>query len=129
MTIAARSRSALLLSALLGSSWLVPLASGAMSTQYPCSSIAEPSAPGHRDHDRGSAPRNSPVVGSHDCSHCLPQQCSMRAHCALTTPVALASAPAAIAVVTSASLPVPWMRDRPLSANPTPPIPPPQPVL
>ncbi len=131
MTISASYRVTLLLSALLGSSWLVPLASGAISSVHPCSSTVESSDPAQPAHQHGlRVPVSSnATVGSHECSHCSSPQCSMAGHCALTAPAGLASAPAAIEVVSTASLPVPWMRDRPLSANPTPPIPPPQPVL
>jgi hypothetical protein len=132
MTTAARSKAALLLLGFLGSSWLAPLASGVLSAHHPCTTAASPSAPGHLGHQhasKGSAPSNVPVVGSHECSHCTARQCSMGQHCALPAPVGLASVPAAIDFVTSASPPVSWLRDRPLSSNPTPPIPPPQLVL
>jgi hypothetical protein len=121
-----------MLFALVGASWLVPLASGAMNVSHPCLAIADPGLTHQATHQHGSkvsVPERAPAVGSHECAHCSAQRCSQPGHCALTAPVALASAPAAIEVVTTASLPALWMRDRPLSANPTPPIPPPQPVL
>jgi hypothetical protein len=121
-----------MLFALVGVSWLVPLATGAMSVSHPCLAIADPGLTHQATHQHGSkvsVPEHAPAVGSHECAHCSAQRCSQPGHCALTAPVALASAPAAIEVVTTASLPALWMRDRPLSANPTPPIPPPQPVL
>jgi hypothetical protein len=132
MTTAARSKAALLLLGFLWSSWLVPVSSSVLSARHPCASAVAPGAAGHRGHDPASnarAPSSLPVVGSHECSHCTARQCAMGQHCALPAPVGLASVPPAIDFVTSASPPVSWLRDRPRSSNPTPPIPPPQPVL
>lgn len=128
----APSNAAVVLLACLATSWPVALTSGALTSQHPCSSAPAVGTPGHARHQLGfgfGAQTEHPVLGSHECSHCAAPQCASGQHCALNAPLALGSAPPTIEVVTSTSPPVSWLRDRPLSSNPTPPIPPPQPVL
>jgi hypothetical protein len=65
----------------------------------------------------------------HECSHCPAGPCSTLDHCTVAAPIAAALGAGFLAAPTSIAAPALWVSDRPLSANPTPPIPPPQPIL
>jgi hypothetical protein len=64
-----------------------------------------------------------------DCPSCQHTDCAAGQHCAAGAVVALPPDPALLWVTDYAARPESGVTDRPLSANPTPPNPPPQPVL
>ena len=63
------------------------------------------------------------------CSHCPHHQCPVISHCVAGGLIAISSGGALLALPTPTVLPDDWLDDRPPSANPTPPIPPPQATL
>ena len=87
----------------------------------------------HQERSTQSADAPSvPHVASrqaHDCSHCPAEHCSTPDHCTAAAPMAAAPGGGLPVVPTAIAAPALWIADRPLSANPTPPIPPPQLVL
>ena len=70
-----------------------------------------------------------PALAAHHCSHCPPSDCSTLNHCVVGSPAALCLGPAFLLLPASSARPEPQVSQPPLSANPTPPNPPPQPVL
>ena len=65
----------------------------------------------------------------HECSQCPAEHCSTPDHCTAAAPIAAATPSGLLEAPTAIAAPALWIADRPLSANPTPPIPPPQLVL
>ena len=90
-------------------------------------------ASSHQARPTGTALAPSVVHASsrepHECSHCPAEHCSTPDHCTAAAPIAAAIASGLLEAPTAIAAPALWIADRPLSANPTPPIPPPQLVL
>jgi hypothetical protein len=108
--------------------WLTPLERvGAQS--HPCAvtgiMTVGPPEHQHREHAaaRTSARWTRPVS---DCGHA---DCAAGQHCATAGVVVLLPDAAFLLVPTHAARPDTWVSDQLLSTNPTPPNPPPQPVL
>jgi len=111
--------------------WLTPSELvGAQS--HPCAATGTvtvgPPEHQHREHAaaRTTARWTGPVP---ECSSCGQADCIAGQHCAAVGLVGLPSGAAFLLLSTHAARPDTWVSDQPLSANPTPPNPPPQPVL
>jgi len=111
--------------------WLTPSERvGAQS--HPCAATGTVTVgpPGHQHPEHAAAPATARWTGPvSDCSSCGHADCTAGQHCATVGVVALPPDAALLLVPTHAARPDTWVSDQPLSANPTPPNPPPQPVL
>jgi hypothetical protein len=132
MNLPARPWIARLLLALIASGWLVSVAGAVSRTGHHC--VPGSTHAPNETHAHG-LPSGSHVaawmsaLGSHECSHCPAADCSTSSHCAASASAALASAAIYLTLGAVSARPPLWVSERPLSANPTPPIPPPQLVL
>lgn len=130
------SQMAALLLAIVGSGWWTA-AAGAMPEAPPHRATATergPAPAAHR-HESSKGDLGHPYETSlstrrpHECPHCPAQHCSTAYHCSAASPPASAAGGPVLEFPTSIAPPPLWLSDRLLSANPTPPIPPPQLVL
>ena len=89
-----------------------------------CATAGHPTRSARLAHASSFPSVSSPAP--HDCSHCPAEHCSTPDHCTAAAPMASALGAGLLVAPTAIAAPALWIADRPLSANPTPPIPPPQ---
>lgn len=111
--------------------WLTPSElAGAQSHPCPAIGTVTVGPPGHQHGEHAAARATARWTGPvTDCSSCGQADCAAGQHCAAVGVVALPPEAAVLLLSTHAARPDTWVSDQPLSANPTPPNPPPQPVL
>ena len=111
--------------------WLTPSERvGAQSHPCAVTGTITVGPPEHQHREHAAAQTTARWTGPvSDCSSCGPADCVAGQHCAAMGVVALPPNAALLLLSTHAARPDIWMSDQPLSANPTPPNPPPQPVL
>lgn len=116
------SRTVLAAGAILASGWGASGGSAALQNAHCAPLDGHPAA--HESHRPPHA-----VLGTRDCSHCVMGDCPVARHCSVGTLLALVSVPPVFAAPAIWPAHGSWLPDRLLSANPTPPNPPPQATL